>query len=367
MEDWKTFLNEIYFNPRHPGAYAGPTKLKLILKKNNFHVSIKSIKEWLLDQDAYSLLRQVKYKFKRPRIITTGIDDLWDADLADVSNISQHNDNIRFWLVVIDVFSRKTWVIPVLSKHHTHMVQALQQLFENTERRPKHLRTDKGTEFTNRAVKKLFMDVSVHHYTTRNETKANYAERVIRTLKGLMYRYFLDRQTYRYTDVLADLVSNYNQRPHRSLKGLAPNEITKGNEARIWKKMYVDSINMHKRKQRRYRYKIGDQVRISHLKYTFQRDYQQKWTEEIFRVRRRLHKQGFNLYELKDLMDELIDGYFYEQELQRVPKNVDSAVFRVEKVIRNRQRQGQREILVKWMGWPTKFNSWVKQADVQRY
>ena len=31
----------------------------------------------------------------------------------------------------------------------------------------------------------------IHAYTTKNETKANFAERVIRTFKGMMYRYFL--------------------------------------------------------------------------------------------------------------------------------------------------------------------------------
>ena len=141
MEDWEIFLNRIYSNPKHPGAYAGPMKLKRILQKNGLNVPIKNIKEWILDQDSYSLLRPVKYKFKRPRIIATGIDDLWDADLADVSNISQHNNNFRFWLVVIDVFTRYTWVIPVLSKHHTHMVQAFEKLLQATQRRPKHLRT----------------------------------------------------------------------------------------------------------------------------------------------------------------------------------------------------------------------------------
>ena len=366
MEDWEIFLNEFYFDPKHPGAYAGPKKIHQILKQNGFVVPIKAVSEWLSNQDAYSLLRPVRYKFKRPKIITTGIDDLWDADLAEVSNISQHNDGFRYWLVVIDVFTRYTWVIPVQSKHHTDMVQAFTQLLSITGRRPKHLRTDKDTEFTNRAVKKLLKDANIHAYTTRNETKANYAERVIRTIKNLMYRYFLDRQTYRYTDVLQDLVSNYNNRPHSSLKGLAPSKINSENEVRVWKTMYMD-VEEPIRKKKPYKYQIGDQVRISHLKYTFQRDYQQKWTEEIFRVRRRLQKQAFNLYTIQDLTNEEIDGYFYEEELQRVPKDADTAVFRVEKVLRHRQRQGQREIFVKWMGWPQKFNSWVKQTDVHRY
>lgn len=360
-------LERIYYDPRHPGAFAGPNKLLQILKQLNQSASLKEVKDWLRNQDAYSLLRPVKYKFKRSRIVTTGIDDLWDADLADVSNISQHNDNFKFWLVVIDVFSRYTWVIPVKSKHHTDMVHAFEELFYTTTRRPRQLRTDKGTEFKNRAVKKLLKEKFVNHYTTRNETKANYAERVIRTLKGMMYRYFIHRQTYDYTKVLADLVNNYNLRPHRSLKGLAPDDITSHNEAIVWKQMYVNTSMKANIKRRKFVLAVGDQVRISHLKYVFQRDYQQKWTEEIFLIRQRMRKYGFNFYSLVDLLDEPIDGYFYEQELQRISKDLDTTTFRVEKVIKTRKRLGETELLVKWMGWPTKFNSWTKESQVQNY
>ena len=53
-----------------------------------------------------SLQKPVRRKFKRNRVITIGIDDLWDADLADVSNLKKDNDNIHFLLLAIDVFSR---------------------------------------------------------------------------------------------------------------------------------------------------------------------------------------------------------------------------------------------------------------------
>lgn len=364
MEDWEAFLDRIYFDAKHPGAFAGPRKIQQILKQNNFMIPIKTIKIWLQNQDAYSLLRPVRYRFKRQRVVTTGIDDLWDADLAEVSNIAQHNDDMHYWLVVIDVFTRYLWVVPVKSKHHSQIVQAFKAVFAQTTRRPKHLRTDKGTEFKNKAVKSLMQNTRIHAYTTKNETKANYAERVIRTLKGLVYRYFIHRQTYRYIDVLQDLVDNYNSRPHRSLKGLSPVQINTQNEAKVWKSMYVDTVAPKKIKK--YSLNVGDQVRISHLKYTFQRDYQQKWTEEIFKVAYRMRKEGFNLYMLKDLMDEPIDGYFYQEELQHIFKDPNST-YRIEKVLKQRGRPGQRELLIKWMGWPNKFNSWVNQADIQRY
>ena len=365
MEPWQIFLQNNYFNPKHPGAFAGPQKVRRILNKHNFYPTLKNIKAWLQDQDAYSLLRPTRCRSKRQRVVTSGIDDLWDADFADVSNLAQHNYNLKYWLVVIDVFSRKLWVVPVASKHHTHMVQAFKTLFTATNRRPKLLRTDKGTEFTNRAVKKLMRDENIDAYTTKNETKANYAERVIRTLKGLVYRYFHHKQTYVYTDVLQQLVDNYNQRPHRSLNGLSPDEITTDNESQVWKRMYVDTSQLGS-KRKTFAFKVGDQVRISHLKYTFQRDYQQKWTEEVFRITKRLRQQGFNLYQLKDLLDEPIEGYFYEVELQHVTKDASPA-FRIEKVLKRRKRQGHEELYVKWMGWPNKFNSWVQPGDIQKY
>ena len=68
----------------------------------------------------------------------------------------------------------------------------------------------------------------------------------------------------------------------------------------------------------------------------------------------------------EDFADEPIDGYFYEQELQRVEKEADD-MFRIEKVIKTRKRRGLTEHFVKWMGWPAKFNSWVQDADVQRF
>ena len=71
------------------------------------------------------------------------------------------------------------------------------------------------------------------------------AEREINTLKGMMYCFFLQGQTYQYTDILKDLV--YNQK-HRS-RGTLPNDyspadITKKVESKEWKYMYMDKLKI---------------------------------------------------------------------------------------------------------------------------
>ena len=65
-------------------------------------------------------------------------------------------------------------------------------------------------------------------------------------------------------------------------------------------------------------------------------------------------------YELKDLLGESIKGKFYEPELQLIVKEDD--VYDVEKVLKTRRRNGQVEYLVKWRGYPEKFNSWTDAA-----
>jgi hypothetical protein len=61
--------------------------------------------------------------------------------------------------------------------------------------------------------------------------------------------------------------------------------------------------------------------------------------------------------------DDQVQGTFYESELQIVRKDVDS-LFRVEKILKKRRRNGRGEVLVTWLCWPKKFNSWILKEDL---
>lgn len=135
----------------------------------------------------FNVQRDINLRFNR--VVSQGIDFLWDVDLTDVSVLSEENDNIKFLLVAIDVFSRQARVEPLKNKLHGSIIDALNNIFK-TGRKPEELRTDKSSEFKNRWVKDFFRRQAVDHYVTQNVTHANYAERFIRTLKVMMYRYF---------------------------------------------------------------------------------------------------------------------------------------------------------------------------------
>ena len=67
-------------------------------------------------------------------------------------------------------------------------------------------------------------------------------------------------------------------------------------------------------------------------------------------------------YSLKDHDDDTIKGSFYESELQICDKS--DGIYPIERVIRTRRYRGRTQYLVKYIGYPDSFNSWVDQNDL---
>jgi len=62
-------------------------------------------------------------------------------------------------------------------------------------------------------------------------------------------------------------------------------------------------------------------------------------------------------------MNESIKGNFYESELQKVEKD-ENTLWYIEKKIRKRKRNGHVQWLVKFEGWPDKYNQWMDEKDI---
>ena len=79
-----------------------------------------------------------------------------------------------------------------------------------------------------------------------------------------------------------------------------------------------------------------------------------------------VHPSDPPVYRLIDDLDEVLDGTFYEPELQKVSVPVDK-VYCVESVLERRKVGRRTEALVKWYGYPSKFNSWVDAKALVHY
>ena len=103
-----------------------------------------------------------------------------------------------------------------------------------------------------------------------------------------------------------------------------------------------------------YKFKVGHNVRVPYSKGIFDREYDFKWSGEIFKVKAHYKRDRINVYRLKDFLDEDIKGSFYEAELQKVEENDENRRWKVSKVLKTRKTKGRKEHLVRWFHWPPK-------------
>ena len=277
--------------------------------------------------------------------------------MVDLQNLSRYNKGYKYLLTCIDIFSKYAFVLPLKTKQGQELVKAFQKIL-STGRKPSKLQTDLGTEFLNRVFQTYLRDHSIDFFTVNSGLKASVVERFNRTFKNKMYKYFTAKNTLTYINVLPQLVSSYNNTYHRSIK-MKPSEVTKANETIVWDTLYGNDLE----KRVRFKFQVGDRVRISKVKRMFEKSYLPNFTEEMFTVYKRMARQ-VPVYKLKDDAGEILDGTFYEPELQKIIKNDD--VYRVEKILRKRKRKGIVEYFVKWKGYPDKFNSWIAESNMSK-
>ena len=312
--------------------------------KSKIWVGCRKKKSFIISR-RITLHKPVRRKFNKRRVLVNGIDKIWAADLADMKAFSKFNQGYNFILVVIDIFSKYGWAIPLKNKEGKTVAEALKTIFK--ERKPEKMWVDKGKEFYNKDVKAL-----IELYSTENEEKSSVVERWIRTMKEKMWKYFTDNNTYTYIDILPDLVNDYNNTRHSSIKMTPVEASKKKNELTVWRNLYPDRLKIHDINPK---CSVGDKVRISKKKKTFEKGYTTRWTEEIFTITKINHTSPVT-YKIADLNGEEIDGTFYEPELQKTSQQL----FRIEKVI----EKGKNKSLVKWKGYSNDFNSWIDNKDI---
>ena len=79
-------------------------------------------------------------------------DNIWGADLEDMQLISKFNKGFRFLLCVVDIISKYAWVVPLKDEKGVSIVNAFQSILKKSNRKPKKIWVDKGSEFYNRSV-----------------------------------------------------------------------------------------------------------------------------------------------------------------------------------------------------------------------
>lgn len=287
-------------------------------------------------------------KFRK--IFSAGVDDTWAMDIADMAGFAKENDGIKYFLAIVDVFSRYAWALPLKAKDGATVWAAVKPLIE--EYKPHKLWVDQGGEFVNKTMQAAIKKMGIVMYHTYGDSKAVMAERWIKTMKTRLFFNQLVKGTYKWSEALPGLVAEYNKDVHSSI-GMTPEKARlKENEAVL--------LRMQGRPGRKVKpkYKLGQWVRMSRIKGLFEKGFTPKWSFEVFKIVQ-IDLNDPVTYRLRDFYNEPIDGHFYEPELLPV---ADPNFFPLERVLATRKRAGVLEKQVKLMGYEKPV--WLNAASL---
>ena len=118
----------------------------------------------------------------------------------------------------IDISSKFAWVVPLKDKKGVSVVYVFQKILDDSNRKPNKIWVDKWSEFYNNSFKKWLKDNDIEMYSIHNQGKSVVSERFIRTLKTKIYKYMTSVSKNVYIDKLDDIVSEYNNTYHRTIR-----------------------------------------------------------------------------------------------------------------------------------------------------
>ena len=349
LEKWR--------RPGTAGALQGPSQFA---KRNK--LKIKDVVAYLKGRDGYTLHKQGKRRFKRRKTVVGGINQQWIGDLLDLQKLSNENDDMKYVLFYIDAISRKIYGEPTTSKSAESVLAATKTIFKRTKIKPDKIQFDRGGEIQNNKVRKYFSDNNIHLFFTEDDVnKASLIERCNRNFKRIIHAYLTEYHTRRYIDVLQKIIDSYNNTYHTGI-GMTPNEVNEKNVMQaIYHNVKVPPYND------KVAFAIGEYVRILGKKNTFDRGYDVLWTEQIYQIKSILRTVPIT-YQVNDLKGDAVDGSFYKEELQSVDYPEE---FFIEKELERRTRIDERsnkpikEVLVRWLGYPNKFDTWLPENQVK--
>ena len=183
--------------------------------------SAPKVREYLHSKTSYTRFTQATRKFKRMRAFVRFKNEIWCMDLAYVDKLSKDNNGVKYLLVRQDLFDRTIDAKGMKTKESKETDKTFSKMITK-KNRSKKIWIDQGTEFAGE-FKKFCSAEGIEISSRMSETKAAFAERTIRSLKNLLYRYMED-YGYKYIHKLPQFFATMNSRNNRSID-MKPNHV----------------------------------------------------------------------------------------------------------------------------------------------
>ena len=273
-------IDHIYEANNFPGFSA----LVKLVQKQNPSISQKQI------QHFYDTQLEIQILHKQPKIKPSGHvtadleNEFWNMDIYDLSKYQNQNNGFRYILAIIDVFTRKAYCEPMMSKDSDTVGGTLQSIIMEHKVSPRVLISDSDSAYTGKLFEQVLDEnkIVLDTVTIGDHHAMGIIDNFAKRLKLIFAKMILKNKSTRWISRLQEVVQQYNNTPHSAIANLTPNEAGKKEH---FQQLY--EINQAKKmgNNRVSDLSVGDKVRKL-IKQTFDKESDPKWSDEVFEVKK---------------------------------------------------------------------------------
>ena len=212
---------------------------------------------------------------------------LVQMDIYVMFKYKKHNKGYKYILCMIDVFTRKVWAYKMKKKDNKNVQDSLKKFISDsniTEYTPSILMSDNDSTFMNKSFHAILEKNNIIHQPNilDDHHALGLIDRFARTLKTILTRLFLQRESTNWIDYLDEIIKNYNNNGHSAIDYISPNEaFLKKHFKTIYdinyeKSLYNISISD---------IDVNDKVRIK-IKGQFRKGTEARYSDEVYTVKK---------------------------------------------------------------------------------
>ena len=261
--------------------YPNLDNLYKALKQGGESITKKVVKDFLDRQEEQQLTKEMNTRKKdMGHMVATMENQIWLLDIYILQKYVKMNRGYNDVLACMDVFTRKAYCIAMKSKNMDDVYDAFKSIIKAAGDTPQKLITDSDSSFTGGKFQLLLNKYNIMHDTVPigDHFSLGIIDRFARTFKTKLTKIFLRTKKTNWIDYIDKVVDLYNDTPHTSLAGIAPNKVEDNidvivelNKIKGVKNNVVSDLH------------IGDNVRVLDKK-LFQKGTEPRYSKKIYTV-----------------------------------------------------------------------------------
>jgi hypothetical protein len=262
--------------------YPSKSKFYQLAKKEGLKTTLKEIEQFLNKQQVQQIFSK-----KRPQrpgyIVAFEPESRYQMDLIDMSKFSQKNGGNSWIMLLIDIFSRKIYCYLIKNKTEKNLFDVLSEFLKHHH--PYIIMSDNESGFKSTSIKALMNKYEVvnNMVEVQDHKALGVVDRAVQTIKNVIYKYMKAEQTTTYYKRLDAIVKAYNDTPNSGILNIAPNDADEKNNRDALQILNHRKDNINKKN--RIHFKIGDIVRRKLKTSSFQRSYDERYSNKQFFIK----------------------------------------------------------------------------------